>query len=620
MADVKDIPQKFETGHFESRYSDVRSEKADLTTAVDSEAIAGQHIDNVLSHLSKEELLADVDRFAAEHDLQYAINDLRKGALLAQRPHHYMSLPELDEDDRAIITQERLHKWKHPMTLYWTIFVCSVGAATQGWDQTGSNGANLSFPAEFGINKTQGDEWLVGLINAAPYFASALLGCWLSDPLNNLLGRRGVIFLTALCLIATPIGSGFTQSWQVLGIGMGCKGSTVPIFAAENAPASIRGALVMSWQLWTAFGIFLGFAANVIVQDTGKIAWRLQLGSAFIPAVPLAIGIWFTPESPRWLLKKNRHAKAYKSLLRLRFTPLQAARDLYYISAQLDEEKKILRADSFVRRLTELFVIPRVKRATWAAFTVMIAQQMCGINIIAFYSSTIFAENGFTSRQALYASLGFGAVNFVFAFPALFTIDTYGRRSLLLFTFPIMATFLLAGGLCFLIPEDTHKTAKVALVALFVYLFAAAYSPGEGPVPFTYSAEVFPLAQREIGMAFAVSVCLGFSAILSITFPSMLRAMGATGAFCFYAGLNVLAFILIFHLVPETKALTLEELDSVFNVPTATFVKYQYKVALPYWIKRWIFWKRNIKLEPLFAIDDEVEVIDRKGQGDNSHN
>lgn len=242
----------------------------------------------------------------------------------------------------------------------------------------------------------------------------------------------------------------------------------------------------------------------------------------------------FALESPRWLLKKGRHAKAYKSLLRLRFTALQAARDLYYISAQLDEEAKILKADSFFRRLQELFVIPRVKRATWAAFTVMIGQQMCGINIIAFYSSTIFAENGFSPRQALYASLGFGAVNFVFAFPALFTIDTYGRRALLLFTFPIMAVFLLAGGLCFLIPEETHKTAKVGLIALFVYLFAAAYSPGEGPVPFTYSAEVFPLAQREIGMAFAVSVCLGFSAILSITFPPMLRAMGATGAFCFY--------------------------------------------------------------------------------------
>jgi MFS family permease len=81
----------------------------------------------------------------------------------------------------------------------------------------------------------------------------------------------------------------------LLGIGMGCKGSTVPIFSAENAPASIRGALVMSWQMWTAFGIFLGTCANLAVKDTGSISWRLQFGSAFIPAVPLLVGIYFCP-------------------------------------------------------------------------------------------------------------------------------------------------------------------------------------------------------------------------------------------------------------------------------------------------------------------------------------
>lgn len=85
------------------------------------------------------------------------------------------------------------------MMLYWTIFICSVGAATQGWDQTGSNGANLSFPTEFGIGEDAGErgEWLVGLVNSAPYISSAFVGCWLSDPLNNWFGRRGVIFITA---------------------------------------------------------------------------------------------------------------------------------------------------------------------------------------------------------------------------------------------------------------------------------------------------------------------------------------------------------------------------------------------------------------------------------------
>jgi hypothetical protein len=96
----------------------------------------------------------------------------------------------------------------------------------------------------------------------------------------------------------------------------------------ENSPASIRGGLVMSWQMWTAFGIFLGFCANLAVYNVGDIAWRLQLGSAFIPAIPLLIGIYFCPESPRWYIKKGRYAKAYKSLCRLRNTPLQAG-ELY---------------------------------------------------------------------------------------------------------------------------------------------------------------------------------------------------------------------------------------------------------------------------------------------------
>jgi hypothetical protein len=142
-----------------------------------------------------------------------------------------------------------------------------------------------------------------------------------------------------------------------------------------------------------------------VVIDTGAIAWRLQVGSAFIPAVPLALGVFFCPvspvsflstlrcpllidetlqsstipqESPRWLMKKNRYVQAYKSLQQLRFTQLQASRDLYYIHAQLEAEKRIMKADSFRRRFTELFTIPRVRRATLASFTVMIAQQMCG--------------------------------------------------------------------------------------------------------------------------------------------------------------------------------------------------------------------------------------------------
>jgi len=568
-------------------------------------------IRNPLAGISREKLLRDVEEFAQDKGLTENLFLLQKGALVAQDPTNYEDISgefALNEQEVDDLRDEVLHKWRQPAKLYMTIITCSIGAAVQGWDQTGSNGANLSFPTVFGIDaKTTHDTLLVGVVNAAPYIASAFFGCWISDPLNLWTGRRGTIFIAAIFCFLPVIGSAFTQNWQqllvcriLLGIGMGAKGSTVPIYAAENSPAAIRGALVMSWQLWTAFGIFLGTCANLAMARVGKNGWRLQLGSAMIPAIPLLLFIYFCPESPRWLMKKNRYTKAYKSLLVLRNNPLQAARDIYYIHTQLEIEKAIVGNNNYVTRFIQLFTIPRVRRATLASFTVMIAQQMCGINIIAFYSSTIFANAGFKGLQPLWATWGFGLINFLFAFPALWTIDTFGRRALLLFTFPNMAWTLLAAGLCTLIGATT---AKLATVALFVYLFAMFYSPGEGPVPFAYSAEVFPLSHREVGMGWAVATCLFWASVLTLFLPLMLDAMGTLGVFCFYAGTNIIALVMIFLWVPETKQRTLEELDYIFAVPTRTHMRYQMTKALPYFIQRWVFFNDSATLEPLYHFD-----------------
>jgi sugar porter (SP) family MFS transporter len=352
-------------------------------------------------------------------------------------------------------------------------------------------------------------------------------------------------------------------------------------------------------------GIFLGTCANLAVKDTGAISWRLQFGSAFIPAVPLWAGVYFCPESPRWYIKKGRYQKAFASLKRLRNTELQAARDLYYIFAQIRIEETLVKKNNYLTRFIELFTIPRVRRATLASWTVMIAQQMCGINIIAFYSSTVFSQAGASVTGSLLASWGFGLVNFLFAWPAIWTIDTFGRRSLLLFTFPQMAWTLLAAGMCFFIP--TSSKAHLGLVAMFIYLFAAFYSPGEGPVPFTYSAEVFPLSHREVGMAWAVATCLFWAAVLSITFPRMVAAMTIEGAFGFYAALNATAFCMIFLFVPETKQRTLEELDYIFAVPTRTHMRYQLFTVLPWWFNRYILRRKGEACPPLYTFDGHVD-------------
>jgi len=280
------------------------------------------------------------------------------------------------------------------------------------------------------------------------------------------------------------------------------------------------------------------------------------------------------------------------------------------------ESALVVKSGNYLTRFIELFTIPRVRRATLASWTVMIAQQMCGINIIAFYSSTVFQQAGASVTSSLLASWGFGLVNFLFAWPAIWTIDTFGRRTLLLFTFPQMAWTLLAAGFCFWIPQDSK--AHLGLIATFIYLFAAFYSPGEGPVPFTYSAEVFPLSHREVGMAWAVATCLFWAAALSITFPRMLRALTNQGAFGFYAALNVIALVMIFSFMPETKQRTLEELDYIFAVPTRTFMSYQYKKVLPWWIRKWILRKKGEVCPELYhfeghmAGDDEFADTVRK--------
>ncbi|KAK1724288.1 hypothetical protein CaCOL14_012771 [Colletotrichum acutatum] len=584
---------------------------------------------NPLEGIPREQLKIDARLFAIGLGLQNEIAYFEKGALAAQTPKAYEDIPELTEDDRVVLRNEIEHRWRHPKALYFTILMNSVSAAIQGWDQTGSNGANLSFPQAFGIaDKGEAcriagtcarNSWIIGAINSAPYMAICVIACWLSDPVNSWFGRRGAIFLGAIFSILGPVGQALCQTWPqilicriLLGMGMGLKEVTVPVFSAENSPPNIRGALVMSWQLFSAFGIMLGFLANLAVVGFGDIAWRLQLGSAMIPAVPLLLGIYFTPESPRWLLKKLRFIQAYESLLRLRGNNLLAARDLYFVNAQLQKEQELVEADglgdsSFFTRCVELFTIPRIRRATQASGIIMAAQQFCGVNLMSSYSSTLFEEAGASSTVALLASWGYGMAMFLFAIPALWTIDRWGRRALLLVTFPNMCWAMLAAGMAFYIPQSSP--AHLGVICLFIYIFAAFYGPGEGPVTFVYSAEVFPLSHREVGMAWAVATNNFWAIVVAQTSPPLLQGIKPQGVFTLYSVFGVICLILIFLLLPETKQRSLEELDHVFSVSTRRHASYQLLEVLPWWLKRYIM-REGDKPEPtlyLFEVEENVE-------------
>ncbi|CAO2648164.1 Nn.00g090860.m01.CDS01 [Neocucurbitaria sp. VM-36] len=584
-----------------------------INSSIDFVRNINANIINPLEGISRDRLRHKVDAFCESWGFQEELEYFQKGALVAQNPDMFEDIPELTEDDKYHIRRETTHRWHLPKDLYYAIALCSLGSAIQGWDNTGANGANLSFPQEFGI---ENDTWLVGVINSAPALFG-LASAWAADPINNYLGRRGAIFATGLFCIFPVLAQAFTQNWQGLlicrmfmGFGMGIKISTIPVYSAELSPASIRGGMVTSFQLWVAFGIFVGQCSNLIFYRIGKNAWRFQLAAAFAPAIPIVICVWFCVESPRWLMKKQRYGKAFTALCRIRNSKVIAARELYYAHCQIAEERNAFAGISLAHRMLDLFVVPRLRRATIASAVVVIAQQFSGINIIAFYSSTIFAEAGYGVKDCLLVSMGFGLVMFVFAIPAVYTMDTFGRRNLLLSTFPNMAWCLLTAGLCFLINE--HVGARVPLIATFVFLFSAFYGIGMGPLPSIYFSESFPLSHREIGAAFTICINNAIGSILVLTFPSLLKKFTPTGAFCFYTGLNILALVLIFFLVPETKQRTLEELDFIFGVPTKKHMAYQVKTWFPWWVKRYVFWRKDAKLEQFYH---SGEVVSRERLG-----
>ncbi|KAF2994768.1 hypothetical protein E8E14_001894 [Neopestalotiopsis sp. 37M] len=616
---------------------DIGANNSNLDAEEKKRLEASAKLENPLAGLSPSELARRGEEFSARHGFtdEEDVRAFRLGAMLAGNMNKYDAIDGLTEREKDVLDREITHKWSNPKMLYAVIVICSLCAAVQGMDETVVNGAQIFYKKEFSIDDdkdsvpadvAQRNSWLVGLVNAAPYICCAFVGCWLTEPMNKIWGRRGTVFVSCMISAAACFWQAFTNTWWhmfiarfFLGFGIGPKSATTPIFAAECSPPKLRGALVMQWQMWTAFGIMVGYVADLafyFVPDMSGIIglnWRLMMGSAGIPAVIVCVLIWWTPESPRWYLTKNRHAEAYKSVCQLRYEKVQAARDLFYMDTLLQVEREAMNIGR--SKVLELFTVRRNRNAMIASEIVMFMQQFCGVNAIAYYSTQIFIDANFPQTSALAASLGFGIINWLFALPAFYTIDTFGRRNLLLTTFPLMSIFLFFTGFSFWIPENS--TAHIACIALGIYLFGIVYSPGEGPVPFTYSAEAYPLYIRPLGMSLATATTWFFNSVLSLTWPSLVQSWTSQGAFSWYAAWNIVGWVLVLLFLPETKGKTLEELDAVFNVPLRSLNSYGIKQFFYFW-GHYVL-RRDIEPPKVPSARDTVEYTERQFTKEKQH-
>lgn len=349
----------------------------------------GALVNNPLAGLSEQEILADVDTFLEERGLQEHREAFQRGALVAQvqnQPGAFENIAMLSEEEKDILRREQTHRWSQPFMLYFLCTLCAGSAIVQGMDQSAVNGAQVFYFAEFGLDDVEEDpslELIQGLLNGAPYLCSAVIGCWTNPILNHFLGRRGTIFVSCGMSVITGIWMAAANNWGnllaarlFLGFAIGAKSSTTPVYSAESTPKTIRGALTMMWQMWTAFGIALGTIVGVAFANVTVFGentqWRWIMASTSIPPLIVMLQVYFCPESPRWYMEKGRYNDAFKSVCRLRFTHVQAARDMFYAYKLLQIEA----AERQGHKWTDFFTVRRNRRAAQSSWFVMFMQQV----------------------------------------------------------------------------------------------------------------------------------------------------------------------------------------------------------------------------------------------------
>ena len=439
-------------------------------------------------------------------------------------------------------------------------FFGALGGMLFGYDTGVISGAILFITPDLGLTP-----FLEGLV-VASLLLGAAAGAGSAGPLSDRLGRRNLILIAAVIFSIGAIGAGLAPGVGTLvlfrialGVAVGAAALIVPLYLSEIAPTEIRGAISSLNQLMITVGILLAFIVNALLANSE--AWRWMLGLAVVPSVILFIGMYFMPETPRWLVSRGREDEARNVLMRSR-SEQEAENEIREIKEVEREEEG---------GLQELLA-PWVRPALIVAIGLAVFQQIVGINTIIYYAPTTLKNVGYGDAAAIYANLIIGAINVVMTLIAIRFIDRVGRKPLLLGGLVGMVVSLTVLGLStLLLSEPSSPTDPVAIITLlclagFIISFAATW----GPTVWVVLPEVLPLRIRGTAMGVAIFLHWIANFVVSQTFPSLLAALGPGIPFLGYAVIGVLAFIFVSAFVTETKGRSLEEIESALQKRTSS--------------------------------------------------
>jgi sugar porter (SP) family MFS transporter len=436
--------------------------------------------------------------------------------------------------------------------------ITALGGLLFGYDTGVISGALLFIGKDF-HNLTSFDKELL----TSMLLIGAMIGALAAGRVADKVGRRPTVLGTAAVFVVGVMLAAFSPSYGVLvgarviiGLAVGSASMVVPLYIGEMVPPRIRGALVSFNQLAITSGILASYLVDYGLASSQN--WRLMFGLAAIPAILMFTGMLFQRESPHWLIAQGREDEA-RDVLKL-------VRDEGDIDAEIAEVRELSTRRSSMRELLN----PALRHVMVIGVSLAVFQQITGINTIIYYAPTLLSSAGLGSSAALLANVVNGGVNVLMTIVAIRLLDRTGRRPLLLAGTAGMAAGMLVVGLTFAIGgSHLHGgTAYVAIAGLLLY--TGSFAVGLGPVFWLLISEIYPVRVRGQAMSVATIANWGANFVVTVSFLSLLSAIGNAGTFFLFAGLSIVALTYFQRQVPETKNRSLQDLERDLDLPAGS--------------------------------------------------
>ena len=449
--------------------------------------------------------------------------------------------------------------------LFMICFIAAIGGFLFGFDTAVISGALPFLTADFKFDPFM-EGWFV---------SSALLGCIIgviaSGKLSDSIGRKKVMILSAGLFFAAAVGSMLATNifWLICfriigGLGIGVASMICPLYISEIAPPAYRGRMVALYQLAITIGIVAAYLSNAwLVKVSGDMSltgffkyifvddiWRSMIGIGLLPSILFWLGLFFVPESPRWLMMKGKEQAALTTLQKIDAATAESEIDA--VQQSVKEEK-----GSFKQLFSPVYRIALI-----IGIALPFLSQVSGINAVIYYGPAILDKAGFSLGDALGGQVTIGLVNVLFTFVAIFTVDKWGRKPLLLLGVSLAVIALIVIGCLFY-----AGATEGPWILIFILVFIASFAFSFGPVTFIIINEIFPNAVRAQAVSLAILSLWVANFIVGQLTPMMLKApgFGPAATFWAFAVLCAPALYITIKLIPETKGRSLEDIEALWK-------------------------------------------------------